>query len=916
MESFETHFNSLVASGASQPHEMRNALVLKKEQDSYVLQSVTKPGLPPSSPDIRLLLSLFMRRIGQLEDGSLELARNLDILETAADLGVLVGSRGEFIGLSEGTGRVQLNMQLKDLAGLWKSTVEIVDTSGEVHEILHALAPGFVLCENGLHRIKRFPGHRTLEAFSWEFEEAHLQDVVSMFCHYTQGTDVVSPDLTVRIGNQRPVHMLLHFDNIDRAGSLHLHTGFTCEGLDHHFINRFHPSYGAMFDDSSLQLEIFHLEYGASLEVISKNLEKLMGSHARKERITTGFYCTGNRFILEREFALSFLTGELGELVSGFTLSGADHLESFDISFRKLPLHMAVHGGERGYLEGQVGTEVDNEPMSMERFFELYDEYGYIPSDEGKKIIVPEEWIRRVRILLGRSKKSAIKLSVFDIPGIEDLLDEEIVNESVQEFRDALRGLQNLSEYAPPVPDIHATLRPYQKEGYSWLHYLYAQKIGCCLADDMGLGKTIQTIALLSSVLPKEKEPALIIMPKSLLYTWYSEFSKFAPQFKVAIYHGSSRLLDEVMQHDVILSTYHTARNDIETLQEQHFSCVVLDESQHIKNIQSNISKAVLKLKTDHRLALSGTPIENNIFEVYALFRFIVPGMFGSFASFRYRFGDPVMLEHDKDALKAVQRMITPFLLRRVKDDVLKDLPPRSEQVLYVQMSPRHRSLYEERRKFFQKAITNQIIEEGLAPSRLSILQAFSELRQIASVPEEYSDRKVVSPKVELLMESLAEAVENGHKALVFAQYLSAVSLIEEALDGLGISYGTISGATHNRQAVIDDFQQRDRFQVLVLTLKTGGVGLTLTKADYVFIYDPWWNTAAEQQAIDRTHRIGQERPVFSYKLIVKDTIEEKILQLQQEKKELIDSLITSDGSALKQLDAVDVEYILSGGDQ
>ena len=916
MRSIHTHFGSMLTAGTGSTAVKANALRLKKDQDDYALELAMKKGLPSSSPEVLHLLAEFGERAVNGDEGSLPLERNLDLLETAASLGVLVGNRAEAIPLSPDRGKLQLKLTRDQGAGHWQTVVELVDLSGKVHKLLHSIAPGFVICETGLLRIKRFPEYRDLELFSWKFPEEQLGEVAALFCHYTHEPNMISPDLHIAAGKPRPVSASLYFDTIDAAGSLHLHTGFVCKGLDTGFVNGFRPSFGTNFDGHSSRLEVFPLIYDIELEVISRNLERQMASHARKRHIPAGFYRVEDRFILDREFALSFLSGELGELISSYALSGASHLESFDISIRKLPLHVQIQKGERGYLEGSVGTELDDEALSMERFFALYEEYGYIPANNGKKVIVPEEWIRKIRILLGRSKKSAVKLSVFDIPGIEDMLDEEIAHETVDEFRKTLKGLQDLSGYTHPDPEIQAQLRPYQKDGYSWLHYLYTHGIGCCLADDMGLGKTIQAISLLSVVLPSEEHPALIVMPKSLLYTWQSEFRKFAPQFQVAIYHGGSRSLDEVYAQDVILSTYHTVRNDIEILQDRPFSCVVLDESQQIKNIQSKISRSVLKLQAGHRIALSGTPIENNIFEVYALFRFIVPGMFSSFGSFRHRFGDPVAVEHDTDALKAVQRMITPFLLRRVKDEVLKDLPPKNEQVLYVPMSPEHARIYEERRKFFQKAITNQIVEEGLAPSRMSILQAFSELRQIASIPEDYSEKMVASPKIELLMESLTEAVGNGHKVLVFAQYLNAVALIEEALEEQAITFGTITGSTHDRQGIIDGFQQQDAYQVLILTLKTGGVGLTLTKADYVFIYDPWWNTAAEQQAVDRTHRIGQDKPVFSYKLIVKDTIEEKILQLQQEKKELIDALIKSDGAALKQLDAADVEFILSGGAQ
>jgi SNF2 family DNA or RNA helicase len=337
----------------------------------------------------------------------------------------------------------------------------------------------------------------------------------------------------------------------------------------------------------------------------------------------------------------------------------------------------------------------------------------------------------------------------------------------------------------------------------------------------------------------------------------------------------------------------------------------VLDESQNIKNLNSQSTKAVMLLNSEHRLALSGTPIENNLGELYSLFRFLNPSMFGSVERFNKYYGTPIQKENDKAALNELKKKIYPFILRRLKKDVLKDLPDKTEQILYVDMSPEQKTFYEERRKFFYNTVKTQIKENGIAKSQFSILQSLSELRQIASIPESKSDNNIISPKREILMESIVDATANNHKVLVFANYLHALDCISQELNTNGIDYLLMTGATRDRKSLVEKFQNDDTCKVFLMTLKTGGIGLNLTAADYIFIFDPWWNIAAENQAIDRSHRIGQDKKVFSYKLITRGTIEEKILELQHIKKELFDNLISSDGASIKSLDEKDVEFIL-----
>ena len=399
-------------------------------------------------------------------------------------------------------------------------------------------------------------------------------------------------------------------------------------------------------------------------------------------------------------------------------------------------------------------------------------------------------------------------------------------------------------------------------------------------------------------------------MPRSLLFNWQDELKKFAPQLTYYTYYGTQRDLKEAMKHQLILTTYALVRNDIEQFREQEFHYIILDESQNIKNLQSQTTQAVLLLNGQHRLALSGTPIENNLTELYSLYRFLNPAMLGSVDDFNHQYAGPIQHGADKEATESLRRKIFPFMLRRLKKDVLKELPDRMEQTLYVEMESDHLRFYEERRQYYQQAIQQSIKSQGLEKSQMMMFQTLSELRRIASVPESLSDGAIASPKIPLLCEQVEEAVAGGHKVVIFFNFIAGIELVGERLTELGIDYATMTGSTRDRRAVIERFQNDAGCRALLMTLKTGGVGLNLTVADTVYIFEPWWNKAAEEQAINRLHRIGQKAKVMSYALITRDTIEEKIRLLQQQKKDLADSLITGDSAITKRLTEEDIKYI------
>ena len=565
------------------------------------------------------------------------------------------------------------------------------------------------------------------------------------------------------------------------------------------------------------------------------------------------------------------------------------------------------------FLEGDVDVMIEDEKYALFDVINQYNKQRYLKLSDGTQAVLNENYIKRLERLFKKQKGGKVKVSFFDLPAVEELIEEKVSGEIFQKSREVFSGFNALSKQRFTSPkEVNAKLRNYQKQGVKWLKYLFENQLGGCLADDMGLGKTLQTITLLSKIYPKEKTPTLIVMPRTLLFNWAHEIEKFNPALTFYTYYANQRDLKEARKHHLIFTTYATLRNDIQSFKEFGFHYVILDESQNIKNINSQTTKAVMLLDAKHRLALSGTPVENNLTELYSLFRFLNPTMFGSVDDFNKHYTYPIQQDNDKEVAQELRQKIYPFILRRLKKNVLKDLPPKVEQVLYVEMGETQKQFYHQRRKHYHDYIKQQIGKEGIENSQFYILQALTELRQLASVPEAKMEQSIVSAKRELLVTNVLDAILNGHKVLIFVNFLQAIESISQDLQQANVDFVSMTGATQNRQALVERFQNDKKCRVFLMTLKTGGVGLNLTAADMVYIYDPWWNTSAENQAIDRTYRMGQKKTVFSYKLITKDTIEEKILQLQNQKKELFDSIITSDSASIKSLSEQDIDFILA----
>lgn len=459
---------------------------------------------------------------------------------------------------------------------------------------------------------------------------------------------------------------------------------------------------------------------------------------------------------------------------------------------------------------------------------------------------------------------------------------------------------------------LAAELRPYQRAGLGWMHFLRDLHLGGCLADDMGLGKTVQALALLEMLRGTNVGPSLVVAPRSLLFNWAAEARKFTPQLRLLEHHGVDRAknFEHFGDYDLVLTTYATMRLDIAELAKTEFEYVILDEAQAIKNAGSLVAKASRLLQGRHRLALSGTPIENHLGDLWSLFEFLNPGLLGSSRSFARAFAGKNAPPERREALA---RALRPLILRRTKEQVAPELPARIEQTLYCELEGKQKRDYEDLREHYRQSLLGRIKTSGIAKSRMHILEALLRLRQAACHPALIAPTlEISSAKLDLLLEELTEVLASGHRALVFSQFTSFLSIVRRALDEKKIDYLYLDGKTQDRQSIVEKFQSADGPPLFLISLKAGGLGLNLTNADYIFLLDPWWNPAVEAQAIDRAHRIGRQNPVIAYRLIARDTVEEKILELQSRKRDLADSIISEDNSVLRGLAVEDLELLLS----
>ncbi|TAF01090.1 MAG: serine/threonine protein phosphatase [Runella slithyformis] len=551
----------------------------------------------------------------------------------------------------------------------------------------------------------------------------------------------------------------------------------------------------------------------------------------------------------------------------------------------------------------------------------LLKKQNYVELKDGTLGMIPEEWIKKLDNVLkfGTVKGDDIKLSKLHFSLIDDLIDNIDDLQIQRELFEKKQKLLNFKEMAavPKPKNVRAELRHYQEEGFKWLNFLDEFKWGGCLADDMGLGKTVQMLTFLQH--QKNQIPDavnLVIVPTTLIFNWQAESEKFTPELKLHVHRGNMRQRDInfFKDFDIVLTTYGTMRSDIDVLRHFHFHYIVLDESQAIKNPDSLTAKASRLLNAHNRLTMTGTPVENNTFDLYSQMEFLNPGLLGSVEFFKSEYATPIDKLQDKTKAQELRRIIYPFMLKRTKEEVAPDLPDKTETILYCEMGPKQRKVYETFREKYRQQIADKLATEGLNKSSFLVLEALMKLRQICDSPALLSDDADYGNESAKLEEIVREIEENAsnHKILIFSQFLKMLDLVRTYLEKANIPYEYLDGQTDDRASRVNRFQNDQNCRVFLMSLKAGGVGLNLTEADYVYLVDPWWNPAVERQAIDRTHRIGQTKKVFAYKMICKDSIEEKILLLQARKKELAEDLISTEQGFIKKLTQDDIMALFS----
>ncbi len=616
---------------------------------------------------------------------------------------------------------------------------------------------------------------------------------------------------------------------------------------------------------------------------------------------------------------LTWLCEKASRLISeGYEIFGQDSLVNYKIRKDEPQLRLEV-SSNIDWFDLKADINFGNEKVELNYFFNaLKNNESYIKLSDGTMGVIPKKWLSKLAGVVGflnKDKDNNIRASNTQIQIIESLLDissSKKVDKKYEEIRNKFKKFKEIKDFELPK-GLNGELRHYQKAGYNWLHFLKEFSFGGCLADDMGLGKTVQVLSLL--LYEKEagnmKSPSLIVVPTSLVFNWAAEIQKFSPSLSFYVHHGQNRLNDfsKILERkdDLIITTYGTLRNDISIFNKEEFYYIVLDESQKIKNPLAKNTKSVFSLKGKHRLVLTGTPIENNYLELWSQFAFLNPGFLGNLDYFRSTFVSSNTKDVPNEKILSLKNTINPFILMRKKENVAKDLPEKQITVLYCEMNKGHRIFYESWKDKYRKEIIDSVEKEGFTKSRFKILQGLIKLRQISNHPILIDESFIgESSKFNLIIKQIEEITSEGHKLLVFSSFVKVLTLFKSYFLKNNIKFSYLDGSTRNRKQVVEEFQNGN-INIFLISLKAGGLGLNLTAADYVFIVDPWWNPAAEMQAIDRAHRIGQDKKVFVYKTITKDTVEEKILELQQAKLDMVGKVIPGDEGVIKSLNRNDL---------
>ena len=636
-----------------------------------------------------------------------------------------------------------------------------------------------------------------------------------------------------------------------------------------------------------------------------------------------------NNLALEKENAIDFYNYYIKQAGEGWKFVEKDDMNFFKLLSDPFKLCAKIDFSEENedsfeiFLYGQVGEEIINfdeiyETIQSGEKYSRIRSLGFVeyPAQDIYSIM---RAFNSFDVYRNNEDKYVVKTYRAGlINELKNLNVELVLSEEFENFWKQMSTFST-SENLELPKEVNAEFREYQTKGFSWLWFMYKYGLNGILADDMGLGKTLQALAVIQKAKEEDgPQPTLVICPTTVVFNWESEIQKFVPSLSTLKLSGMERksLFKEIPNYDIVITSYALVRRDIAKLKEFNFRYVILDESQNIKNSMSQTAQAVKKLQATHKLALSGTPIENKLEELWSVFDFLMPNFLFSMAEFNARYVNPIMERQDKTVEKRLKLQIYPFILRRMKRDVAKDLPDKVENIAYCELTDEQKDFYLTVLDSTKEELFKSIEQNGLEKSRLSIFSALLRLRQICCHPRLYDKDNVKniiqSGKFEKLKVMLEEIVDEGHRILLFSQFVDMLDIIKDWLDKVGIKYEYLTGKTKDRQGAVERFNTDSTVKIFLISLKAGGTGLNLTGADYVIHYDPWWNPAVEDQATDRAYRIGQTKKVFVYRLITKNTVEEKIQKLKTVKRNLVDSVISVDRNITKSLTMDDIREIFS----
>lgn len=640
-----------------------------------------------------------------------------------------------------------------------------------------------------------------------------------------------------------------------------------------------------------------------------------------------GFQSRSNKlWFLEPEEAIAFLLDSYPSLLENYRVYGEKALSRYKVRTSQSVITATVESNEKDkWFSLDINVEYDGQSVPLEKIWKAWIKgKRYVQLKDGSYTSLPESWLEKLAhklhaLGLDPAKPPQQKFKQFEAPVLDSLL-EDLPGANTDSFwnnlREKIRTFREVRPIAPPK-GLHADLRIYQRQGLSYLNFLSEYGFGGILADEMGLGKTVQTLAFIQYMVERKYEgPNLIVVPTSVLPNWDREAQKFVPDLKRLIIYGTRRegMFKQIVGSHLIITTYALLRRDLEELEKYDFNTVILDEAQNIKNPNTITARAVRHIRARMRLCLSGTPIENNLFELWSLFEFLMPGFLGSQHAFQRGIVKPIK-DGDAETLDYLRTRVRPFILRRTKAEVAKDLPPKVESVTCCALEDAQAELYAALARKLRAQVLADVDQKGLAKSQMSILDALLKLRQICCHPRLLKmdmpgfSNNLPSGKFDAFKDMVMEIVEGGHKVLVFSQFVQMLHIIRQWLQASATPFCYLDGASKDRFEQVDTFNNSPDIPIFLISLKAGGTGLNLTSADYVIHYDPWWNPAVESQATDRTHRIGQTRQVFSYKLICQNTVEEKILKLQEAKRGVAEAIIPGQDT-WKSLTREDLEML------